>query len=218
MNIGKAMRLEAGDRSGRRVGHLRARPRHDVADVPGAARGHHDARGRDRRRRRERDHDEQGDDPDRAAGVLADHVARPAALGVGEPRRRPAGDRADRRGGGGASARRRRRGAVHGARRRHRGRDDRHPRRRRPRVRSPRHAVHRRGGVPDDVRVGRGAQAAVRVRVPAPERPAVRRARRRHREDELAGRRRLVRASWSRRPTASRSCWPAARGWRTRSC
>ena len=64
----------------------------------------------------------------------------------------------------------------------------------------------------------RGAEAAVRVRVPAPQRPPVRRARRRHREDELAGRLGCVRASWSRRRTGSRWCWPAAPAWRTPSC
>ncbi len=40
-SVGKAMRLKRVDRSGGRLGDLRARPRDDVADVPGAARGHH---------------------------------------------------------------------------------------------------------------------------------------------------------------------------------
>src|SRR5678816_4348047 len=50
-------------------------------------------------------------------------------------------------------------------------------------VRGARHAVHRGGGVPDHVRDGGGAETAVRVRVPAPERAAVCRAGRRHRQD-----------------------------------
>ena len=126
---------QAGDRSRRRVGDLRARPRDDVADVPRAARRHHAAHARGGRRRCERDHDEQGHDPRRARGVLADDVARAAALRQRDPRRRPSSDRADRRGRGGAHPRRRRGRAVHGARRRHRGRHDRHPVGGRPRVR-----------------------------------------------------------------------------------
>ena len=179
-----------------------------LADItPRTARG--------RRRRSERDHDEQGHDPDRRAGVLPDDLARVAPLGVREPRRRPARDRADRRGRGGPRlgadavvlftalggdteagmieilSAVGRECAVAG------------------------HAVHRRGRVPDDLRDRRGAEAAVRLRVPAAQRPAVRRARRRHREDELARRSGVVRQAASRRRTASRSCSPAARVWRT---
>ena len=174
---------------------------------------------RDGGRRRERDHDEQGHDPDRRAGVLA---RRRRSRCCCRPPRTPAatGPRSCR------SPRSRRRcvlGAdavvlftalggdteagmidiLAGGR---------------ARVRGARHAVHRRGRVPDHVRDRRGAEGAVRLRVPAAQRPPVRRARRRHREDELARRRRVVRASWSRRPTGSRWCSPAARGWRTRSC
>src|SRR3990172_1043709 len=184
---------QASDRPFGGLDHLRARPRHDLAHVPRTARRHHGSGGRDRGRWRERDHDEQGDDPGRRVGLLADDLARVAALGEREPRRRPSRGRADRGGGGGARARRRRRRAVHGARRGDRARDDRHPGERRARVCGSGHAVHRRGGVPDHVCDGRGAQGAVRVRVPAAQRAPVCRARRGHREDELAGRPRVLR-------------------------
>src|SRR5262245_42619981 len=61
-------------------------------------------------------------------------------------------------------------------------------------MRGARDAVHRRGGVPHDVRHGRRAAAAVRLRIPPPERPAMRGAGGGHREDELARRSGVVRA------------------------
>ena len=72
---------QARDRPGGRVGDLCARSRDDVADVPRAARRHRGTDPGDGRRRCERDHDEQGHDPDRERGILADDVARDAAVG-----------------------------------------------------------------------------------------------------------------------------------------
>ena len=103
----------------------------------------------------------EGHDPDRRAGVLADHVAGAAAVGVA---RTPTatGPRSCRS----PRSRRRSRSAPtpsccsrRSAARREAGMI-RHPRGGRPRVRRARHAVHRRGRVPHHVRVGRGAEAS----------------------------------------------------------
>src|SRR5581483_1786575 len=158
------------------------------------------------RGRRERDHDEQGHDPCERAGVHADDLVGAPALGLRVTVRGSSGDRADRRGRGGPAARGGCRGAVHRARRRVRAFDDPDPCRGGPGVRSARHAVYRGGGVPDYLRLGRGAQRAVRLRVPASERPPLRRARCGHREDQLAGGSGLVRqAGRSRERDPSRA-------------